>query len=278
MAIDVHAHLGALGRRQAAVSDLLQHARRCGIDRVLVSNLDAGSAPPPAGDLCETEANLATLRECARQPLLAPLYWARPGRVDSHVLAFAGALASEAFAGALFAPSANEFDADDELLDPYIAMLARLRLAAVFVATRDERAAPVRVYNLARRHPHVAFVICDAAADTQIREALDVATRAAERNDARLYLDTSHASWEELSAMLRAVGPERVLFGSDAPSASSKDADALALLTRMRDRLDPADLTKICRTNAEALFRLAPPEPNAAPVRAASAPKSIVTS
>jgi predicted TIM-barrel fold metal-dependent hydrolase len=256
--IDVHGHIGRLAEREFSLTEMTQYLDSCAIGRALISNLDAASVPLGASNLEETPANVACLRMCREDGRLVPLYWVRLGQIDSHVRAFAGALEIEPFVGAAFSPALNGFAADDTRLDSYLSVLAKRKRVALFHTSRDELARPAAVYTLAKRHPRVPVVLCDAGGDIHWGEAIDVVSRAWQREDARLYLCCGRATADELLAAVKALGAQRVVYGSEAPRLGPRHAEHYqALLDRLQESLVPEQFAQVTGRNAAELFRLA---------------------
>ena len=258
MLIDIHAHFGQRSADAVPAPRLATYAGVSGVDFLLVSNRDAATEPAGAANLDETDANVACLEACQRQPRLIPLYWVRPGRADSSVYAFTGALASEPFAAALFAPAAGGFDAGDEVLDDYLSVLASIGRPAVFCVSDDERAAPGKVYEAARRHAALSVVLCPCGAgEARRRECVEVVRRAQQRGDAGVYVDTSHAGAAEVRAAVEAVGAERVLYGTNALAFGDSHVPRhIALLDELRGLLPGGQFQQVTAGNAMQLFRL----------------------
>jgi len=255
MVIDIHGHLGRPGQREPTAALLNEYIEACGIDRLLVSNLEAASAAPDAANLDEATANVACLQACRQHKRWVPLYWVRPGQVDSNIHAFAGALSTEPFGGVVFSPVLNDFSADAELLDPYLSVMGRLRVAGLFQVGSAENARPATVHRLAKRNPSVPLVLYDPAAHGLWAEALDVIRRAIDRDDADLYVGTAHASIGEILAAVGGVGLERVLYGSDAPCHGREHATRCSLLLdELHAALPGQTVRKIIGGNAATLF------------------------
>lgn len=255
MRIDTHCNIGRFGERDLTADDVSTYLDQVGFGLALVANLDAASRPVGSPDRDEVDANEACLTACNRDPRLLPLYWVRPGRRDSNVYAMAGALATESFAGTIFAPARNDYAADASILDPYMHMLAKSGTTAIFCTSREDRSGPARVYSLARRHPKVSIVLSGIASDVHVREAVDVVQKASERNDARLYLNTSHAGAEEIVRLVKSVGAERVVFASDWPQTrSDASLGATSIASALADLLPAATCERLFGGNAQHLF------------------------
>jgi predicted TIM-barrel fold metal-dependent hydrolase len=259
MLIDIHGHFGHKTPGAATPARLATYAGAAGVDLLLISNRDAAALPTGAPDLDEADANAVTLDACRTQPRLVPLYWVRPGRVDSHPTVLAGALALDPFAGALFAPAANNYEVTASLLEPYMAALAARGCPAVFCVSNSPGAAPNRIYDLARRYTTVPCVLCHCDATDAIRAAsLDVARHARQHGTADLYLDTSHATADWTRGAVRALGGDRVLYGTNALSYGDAHMPRhIVLLEELRKSLSAMHFRQVTVDNAVRLFKLA---------------------
>lgn len=258
MLVDIHGHFGQAPPGSASPARLTTYAGVCGIDLVLVSNRDAASRPAGAGDCPETDANAATLDACEQNRYLAPLYWVRPGRIDSHVNALAGALETAPFVAAVFAPTANGFEPIEAVLRPYLTVLAVVKRVAVFCLGPDERSSPAHIYGLARLFPTVPFVLCACAATAAQRaSAADVARHCAARKDADVYVDTAHADAREIRALVGTAGADRVLFGTNAlVYGDTHTPRTIALLDELKQLLPLEVYQQVTGGNAVRLFDL----------------------
>lgn len=256
MIIDVHGHVGWLGKREGKTAHFKMYLDACGVERLMVSNLSAAGSFG-GGNVEETPANVECLTLCREDSRLVPLYWVRVGHADSHLHAFAGALEVEPFAGAVFAPTYNGFAAGDTRLDPYMAVLGKLKKPAVFLTAPQENGKPAEVYELAKRHPSVSFVLCGAGGEDQWSEAVDVVRRAHERTSARLYLCTGRAEVDDIISTAGALGTERMLFGSDATYLGQRHGEHFrTMLGALREALSAEDYAAIVGGNALRTFQM----------------------
>lgn len=258
MIIDIHGHIDRLADRQLDADEVEAYAHASGVGLIMVSNRDAGSKDAGGSDLDETEANAACLAACENCPVLKPLYWVRPGKFDSNAHAFAGALSSAPFLGAVFSPLQNEFDArSQELLSPYLTTLGNLGLPALFCVHADERASIGGVISLARRHSNVPFVLYDAAHERNWSKVADDIHKSMRRSDARLYLDTAGAGVAQVREAIQILGSQQILFGSGGTILDDADTRAgRTLLDKLRAELSPTDFEWITTGNARRLFNL----------------------
>lgn len=263
MRIDVHAHIGQLPQRPAvSAEDLHAYVEFCGLERLAISNLDAAANH---GDQDEADANYAVLQLCQADKRLVPLYWVRPGRSDSHPYAMAGAIETDGFAGAVFAPALNGFSPEDRLLEPYLNALEKLGRPAFFLTAKEDPARPHAVYVAARRHPTIPFIMCNASTDTHWHEALELMRRVRQQQDAQLYVTTSQASADDVRATITAIGAEHLLLGTDALRFGPQHgARVMRLLSGLEQTISPDAFERITFGNARrALHLLGLPESTA---------------
>ncbi len=257
MLIDIHGHYSRKAAGGIPPARVTTYAGVCKVDLVLVSNFDAAAETDDSPDLDETEANQGCLEVAAEHDRLVPVYWARVGQVDSNVNAFFGALATEAFVGAMFHPAAMGLSMGDEAFRPYLGALTNAGKPALIALTDDDACAPDLVYDQARQFPRLPVVLCPARAGAPRRNAaLEVVRQASERKDANLFLATSHAAPKEVVAMVQTVGAERLLYGSNAISGESHVPRQIAFLEETHRLLDKQAYAQLTAANALRLFRL----------------------
>lgn len=260
--IDVHAHLGAFAGFDTELPTLLAALDEGRVDLALVSNLDGAELPGTTANLDEQAANARTLAAVRAHPTrLRGLAWARPEDGSATNLAPLFGLPGRPFVGIKLHPEFNHFDADDPRVDSYLALAARARVPVVIhTGAPGSRAAPEKIYALARRHPTVKVVLYHMGFGGAHSAALQVALEAKRRGDADLYLETAQADPAAVVAAVRALGPERVLFGSDATYYGRHHYQRVReLLALLREKLDPRAYALVTSGNAIALFSLPPP-------------------
>lgn len=250
--IDVHSFFGRIGATTRTPAMVDAFAARLGVEGVFVSCLSGASVPGQCDDRDEIDVNVAVLRTCEEYPRLRPVYWVRPGRRDSVIRAFAGALATRPFVGAVFAPVLNDFFADSARLDPYIEVLTARNLPAFFCTGRDDRATPERIYTLMRRHVGARVVLYDALSDVHRDDTMRVAVRCAQRGDVRVWADTAGADATTILNAITRLGAEQVVFGSGAGAWTDgqSEASVIASLTEWTHKLGPAATRRVTHENA----------------------------
>jgi predicted TIM-barrel fold metal-dependent hydrolase len=202
-------------------------------------------------------------RVSAGVPWLMRLVWVSPGGppVDE-----VRARLADGAVGLKLHPAYDSYPADARWLDSYLQVAAEAH-APVTVHSSPGPADPNRIRRLAERFPSVRFVLYHTYLGP--REGRRRASRYA-RQLANLYLETSWCASAEVERLIDEVGPDRVLFGSDAavdgPHHFVRRTPNLELrenyngsLLRLAQRLPPEVTRKLLEDNARLLFGLLRP-------------------
>lgn len=221
MLVDVHAIVGMLGEQTFTAEAVLAAATAAGITRTWVASIDAAER---GSNQDEPDANLACLTICRGRADFLPVYALRPTAIDSNIHAIAGALDTEPFAAAAFWPVHSGMDADDSRIDRYLPLLVKLNCPLLVHTSRDDRCRPARIHALAKRARNLRVIVCPTDAASWV-DALDVVARATKRDEASMWLTTSHATAEQVKQAVEQLGASRVLFGTDSPRGDNH-ADA----------------------------------------------------
>lgn len=268
-AVDCHAHLGSFRGYDLRESTLLAGLGRHGVALALVSNIDGAAVPGRTRDLDEDEANRVTAAAVRRHPdRLRGLLWARPpdGGADvlepflEETLSDTPRWTRRVFVGLKLHPEMNAFAADDPRVDPYMELCRRAGLPVVVHCDGSvDEASAGRIHALARRHPEVPVVLYHMGFGGPHEPAIRAAEEALASGDARLYLETAQADPDGVVEALERVGPERVLFGTDATYYGREHYERYEpLVRRLEASLDPGALDRVFRSNSLALFGLEP--------------------
>lgn len=251
MIIDVHAHIGRFGPRTHTPEELAEYCAAAGVVRAFVSNLDAAER---GQNLEEPDANTACLNGVRTHATLSAVYWLRPGRPDSNLHAVAGALDTEPFAAAFFSPAMSGQALDDGRLERYLPVLARLNCPLLIAAGREDAGRPERIHALARKFTRLAVVICPSDAAIW-PDAVETVRRSRQREDATLWLATSHATAEQMKRACEQIGVDRMLFGSDALLSDQHAADVTQLLTEFKSLVPAEGFGRVVGGNATELLK-----------------------
>ncbi|WP_448628566.1 TIGR03086 family metal-binding protein [Geodermatophilus sp. URMC 64] len=196
-------------------------------------------------------------------PWLTRLVWVSPGGpgVDDVRRRLA-----DGAVGLKLHPSYDDYPADSPGLDPFLRVAAEAGVP-VTVHTAPGPSDPDLVRRLAERHPDVPFVLYHTFLG--LPEGRRRAARHAQQLP-NLHLETSWCGSAEVERLIGEVGPDRVLFGSDAavdgPAHFVRTPPNIELsenyngsLLRLARRLPPETLRALLEDNTRQLFRLPAP-------------------
>ena len=220
MIIDSHTHIGVLPPFYMTADMLLDSMARFGIDFSLVSNIECaendheGNPVPPEYHVPQNEVLRKTLNEAKKAPeKLGVLPWLR---IENELpnAAFEELLREnrEIIYGLKLHPFHSKTAPDDERLEPVYRLAAEYKLPIVSHTGGREEAMSPHLYNAAKRHPELDFVMVHMDLGTDNRVALDLLGALP-----NLYGDTT---WVPISTTLEAIrrcGSKKMLFGTDNP-------------------------------------------------------------
>ena len=263
--IDSHGHIGSFKGYDLDTRTLLANIERYGVTMVLVSNIDGANLPGTTKNLDEVRANKEA-SEIVRlhRGKLRGLVWTRPNdgnpaQVEPFLQeTFEPRGTARVFLGLKLHPMMNQFPADDPIVDGYLALCEKYGVPAVFHSDKPgTNADPQKIYAAARRHPKVPVILYHSTFFGPHGAALDVVKQAREKNDANLYLETAQVSTEAVLLAIKAVGSDRVLFGTDATYFGKEHYGKYETMVQtLREKLSPHEFADVMARNAERLFPL----------------------
>jgi len=257
--IDVHGHIGSFRGYDLRTETLMQNIERCGVQLVLISNIDGAHLPGKTLDLDEVTANRITRETVQQHPdKLRGLAWTRPGDPHGAPQNIEPFLRDYGFVGVKFHPEMNQFPADSSCVDGYLQLCEKYKVPAVFhCGATGSESDPERIYTAARRHPHVAIILYHMGFLGPHQDAIATVQSALANKDADLYLETSQADPAAVLQAIATLGADRVLFGTDATYFGQEHYEKYAILiAQLQKHLAPADLAMVLRENAQKLFHL----------------------
>lgn len=242
--VDSHVHVRAPGLESMGLDSLRAALASGGMTHALVSWQD----------------NRFVDRVTEGLSWLTKLVWVSPGGPS---VADVRRRLNDGAVGLKLHPSYDEYPADAPGLDPYLAVAAEAG-APVCVHTAPGPSDPDLIRKLAERFPQVPFVLYHTFLG--LPEGRRRAARHAQELD-NLYLETSWCSSDEVLRLLDEVGPERVLFGSDAavdgPTHFVREPPNIELienynqgLLRLARELPADTFRALLEGNTRRLFRL----------------------
>ena len=220
MIIDSHAHIGILPPFQMTADDLLYSMERYCIDFSLISNIEGAEndhqgnpVPPPYSKpqnrlLRETAAAVRPYRD-----RLGIMPWLRIQHElpDSEFVSLLKENRDIIY-GFKLHPFHSLTAPDDERLEPIYRLAAEYDLPVVSHTGGCEQAMSPRLYNAAKRHPELKFIMVHMDLGTDNSVALDLLGKLP-----NLYGDTTWVPVSTTVEAIRRYGSEKMLFGTDNP-------------------------------------------------------------
>jgi len=260
MLIDSHVHFGTMGRFDLSQRDLIHAMDKYGVDFGIVSNLEGAEFDselnPIQGEslVPQLEVNARTLAFVKRYPeRLKGLFWLKPHTegyaedVEAFMLQH-----SEHFSGFKAHPFHSKLRFTEPEYRPYMELAREHDLVFVVHTAKDEYSRMNHVYDVAKLHPDVDFVMVHMGMFTDHKQAAELIAELP-----NLYGDTA---WVDAEAVLDAVdvcGSEKILFATDAiVDGIDTYAKHENLLTAISTQLDREDAENILWRNAARLFQV----------------------
>lgn len=211
----VHARQGEGWRTDDPVVDLVTDARRVGVSTVLTSvlGLQGYLATPTEDDL--VAANTWAAEIATAHPEIAPVLYCSPDHIDLSLDLMQRHIADGPFVGVKLWIARK---ATDPALDPIVAYAAELGVPILqhawykTVGQLPGESDPADVAHLAARHPEATIQMAHLSGCGE-RGVLDIADLP------NVVVDTCGGDPEDgmVEFALEHLGPDRILFGSDAP-------------------------------------------------------------
>lgn len=220
MIIDSHVHIGKMLNFNMSKEQVLYSMETYEIDYCLVSNIECSEndhqmKPLPLELQKPQNLVLENTLQFAREHAdrIGVLAWLkiRTERPDARFRQLIEENRDILF-GFKLHPYHSQTAPDDEKLEPYYRLAAEYELPVVSHTGGCEQASSRHLYNAAKKHPELNFVMVHMDLGTDNRTALDILGELP-----NIYGDTA---WVPVSTTLEAVrryGSEKMLFGSDNP-------------------------------------------------------------
>ena len=220
MIIDTHVHIGNMLVFDMPPENVLYSMDKYGIDFSLVSNVecaenDHDGTPIPQSIQKSQNAVLKKTLEFARghSDKIGVLPWLkiRQERPDAEFIKMI-AENRDIIYGLKLHPFHSRTAPDDETLESVYKIAAEYNLPVVSHTGGCAEADSLRLYNAAKKHPEINFVMVHMDLGTDNSQAIELLGKLP-----NLYGDTT---WVPVESTLKAIkkwGSEKILFGSDNP-------------------------------------------------------------
>ena len=220
MRIDTHVHIGHMLGFDMTPEDVLYSMDRYAVDFSLVSDIEAAEfdheGRPISSDFQQTQNEVFrdTLEFAAQYPeRIGAMPWLKIATElpDEEFIELLDKNRSLVY-GFKFHPYHSRVAPDDPRLEPIYELAERYHLPIVSHTGGCEEARSIHLFNAARKHPDIDFVMVHMDLGTDNSEAIELLGMAD-----NLYGDTT---WVPVKSVLKAVdlyGSGKLLFGSDNP-------------------------------------------------------------
>lgn len=220
MIIDTHVHIGNLKTFYMPQEMLLESIDKYKIDYCLVSNADAqefdGNLQVLPEELQTNQVTLLkTTLEFARQNAsrMGVLVWVKPyGEVVTEELIHLIEENRDIIFGIKVHPFCSKTAMDDPKMEPYIELARRFQFPIVAHTGGCEEADPIHMWNAAKKHSDVNFVMAHMGLGSDNQEAIRLLASLP-----NLYGDTAWVPIESTMQAIKEAGSHKMLFGSDNP-------------------------------------------------------------
>ena len=220
MIIDAHVHIGVIGKYDMKPEYVIDSMKRYGISYSLVSpitGVEFGENHTPFPDdwpYNQQTANREAL-DFARENdgKIGILPWCRPsaeGFDDAFVRLVDDG--GKYVKGLKFHPYHSMLPITAPQVEPYLAFAAERRLPVLVHSSGDEYSEPRFVYETAKAHPNISFIMAHVGLLTDNNEAIELIGSLP-----NLYGDTAWVRPESGLKLIKKYGAHKLLFGTDNP-------------------------------------------------------------
>lgn len=262
MIIDSHVHIGQFGRFNMRPEYVIHSMQKYNINYSLVSSGAAVEFDEQHGTLPDDwpydqySANRLTV-DFARQNegKIGAVIWCRP-HTEGVNDAFARLMdeGGHDIKGLKFHPYYSMLPMTAPQIEPYLAYAAERELPVIIHSANDEFSQPQFVYETAKAHPKVNFIMAHMGLGTDNNAAIELIGSLP-----NLYGDTTWVRPESSLRLIQKYGAHKLLFGTDNP-IDGEDTYAHPFYQHyfgdFQKQVSPDDYELIMHGNAERLFLL----------------------
>lgn len=220
MIIDTHVHIGKMLNFNMTEKDVLYSMAQYQINFSLVSNIEAaefdhkGRAVPKIFQKSQNKILKNSLKFAKENPdKIGILVWMKLHNElpDSEFIELLKENRQYIY-GLKFHPFHSRTAPDDEKLEPIYQIAAEYQLPIVSHTGGCEEATSLRLYNAAKKHPEINFIMVHMDLGTDNQQAIELLGQLP-----NLYGDTTWVPVSSTLQIIKKYGSEKILFGSDNP-------------------------------------------------------------
>lgn len=202
LVVDAHNHVGRRAGAAQTGPELVRKLDDAGVDRAVVFPFVEGNFNNDGAREAALACPDRLIPYCAVNPWM-------PGAADE----VRRCVRDWGFRGLKLHPTINGFHLSDPVLvDPLFEEAASLAVPVIAHGASDLYNTPLEFATMARRHPRVTLLMAHMGFFWSVDQAISCA--AAIQN---LVLETSRAPIFEIATAVRALGPDKVVWGTDSP-------------------------------------------------------------
>ena len=220
MIIDTHVHFGKCLDFNLSQKTVLDAMEKYGIDRAIVSNIQAAECDKNQNELPEhlqfdmlsTAKNTIDFAKANPGRIYAAI-WVKP-RLEQPTaeLEYLLKIHPEIVKAIKVHPFHSAMPFDGPETEAFIQLAETLDLPVITHSAGDDCSSPQRVAAMAKKYPHVKFILAHLGLGTDNEEAIELCSHIP-----NLYGDTAWVPVENAIKFIKRAGSEKLMFGSDMP-------------------------------------------------------------
>ena len=255
--IDSHAHIGKILKFNMKEEYILNSMTKYNISFSLVSNGESAEYDQNQILLSENQT-ISQIKSAKRAVEFAKKYpnkigaliWIKPitERCDSEFISYIKENRKFIYGFKIHAFH-SKISANDIRLEKYYSLAEELGLPVVVHSDKTKEGNPLNIYNAAKRHKKINFVIVHMGLGTDHKNSFKYISKLD-----NLYGDTTRVSYTDIIEAVKICGSEKILFGTDNPMNSLDVYQPF--FSNLKSLLKNEDYENIMYKNAKRLFKI----------------------
>lgn len=258
--IDSHAHIGQVLNFNMKEEDILYSMNQYNISFSLVSNGESVEYDhnhillPEEQRISQIKSNKRAVEFAKANPnKIGALIWIKPitERCNSEFISFVKENRKYIY-GFKIHTFHSKISANDIRLENYYSLAEELDLPVVIHSDINNEGNPLHIYNAAKRHKKINFVIVHMGLGSDHKESFKYISKLN-----NLYGDTTWVSYTDVIEAVKFCGSEKILFGTDNPIDGKDTLKAyLPIFSNLKIILKNEDYENVMYKNAKRIFKI----------------------
>ena len=255
--IDSHAHIGKILKFNMKEEYILNSMTKYNISFSLVSNGESAEYDQNQILLSENQT-ISQIKSAKRAVEFAKKYpnkigaliWIKPitERCDPEFISYVKENKKFIYGFKIHAFH-SKISANDIRLEKYYSLAEELDLPVVIHSDINKEGNPLNIYNAAKRHKKINFVIVHMGLGTDHKNSFKYISKLD-----NLYGDTTRVSYTDIIEAVKICGSKKILFGTDNPMNSLDVYQPF--FSNLKNLLKNEDYENIMYKNAKRLFKI----------------------